>query len=197
MLDEPEVPPQALSPGLKHPGRMSRQPTPIPQPEPKPYQYGQVGRPPSQMSWASSPPSSPPPTSAPTAPESSHHSHNQSLSVLTNCTPPPSAYGHAASPGLGSGAWTPPPGVSTALTPGLSIPSSSRPPTPGTGASLTHQHGRQSWPRIGGSDDSHDEFGVMLNRPLSERRPSRLSLTLANWNPETDHESDSGEAGGR
>lgn len=192
------------SPRLKPPTRNS-QPTPVPQPEPQPYQYGQIGRPPSQLSLGStrSPPSSPAhpgPHGSPPPAARPPHSRTQSLSVLT--TSPHSSNNHGTSPGSAaastSGRWTPPHGASTALTPGLSIPSSSRPPTPGTMASFAQlqPNARQSWPRIGGgagSDDSHDheECATPLGgRPQSERRPSRLSLTLANWNPETDGGSD-------
>ncbi|GBE80789.1 predicted protein [Sparassis crispa] len=154
--------------GYRSPRRSS-----TPAPEPLPYQYGALGRPKSVGSTTSLPGAQSPP-----------HSPSQSHSRPTSSTtPPPSAYLPNASVGT-------PPGIATALTPGPSMASSLRSSTPASWypPSLQQyqqqrQQGRVSWPRMAGEEE--ERVSPVL-RPRSERRPSRLSLTLANWNPETD-----------
>ncbi|KZT05428.1 uncharacterized protein LAESUDRAFT_230304 [Laetiporus sulphureus 93-53] len=124
---------------------------------------------------------------------SSPHSHSHSgepagsrshSSVLTsNYSPTPCA--------------TPLPGMGTAISPGPSLASSSRPTTPGPALSyppslqqyLSHGQ-RVSWPRYDPSASASTSEEGLERRGERERRPSRLSLTLANWNPETDPELD-------
>ncbi|KAF9817045.1 hypothetical protein IEO21_03627 [Rhodonia placenta] len=160
----------------KHSEQWYRRPSapPSPTPTPQPYQYGVIGRPQSTTSGSSGP-----------------HSRSHSPSVLTMYSPPPSASMH----------FTPVPGSSTAISPGPSLASSSRASTPGLyplglqqyryelqqqQTQQYQQQARVSWPRYGGSEDGNDGRRSPVLRPRSERRPSRLSLTLANWNPETD-----------
>ncbi|KAI0919110.1 hypothetical protein AcV5_002113 [Taiwanofungus camphoratus] len=159
---------------------------PSPAPTPQPYEYGLVGRPVSGLSSSSSRPSL-------------AHTNSHPHSLQTNSSPPPSASASTSAHMqmyTATGA-TPPPGAGTGLSPGPSLAPSSRASTPGMGYPFPlqqyrhelqqqQQQGRLSWPRYGGSEDGHDERRSPVSRPQSERRPSRLSLTLANWNPETD-----------
>ncbi|PCH36591.1 hypothetical protein WOLCODRAFT_28668 [Wolfiporia cocos MD-104 SS10] len=160
---------------------------PVPTPAPQPYQYGVVGRP-------------LPAGTTVNVPHTPDPSRSHSPSVLTSYSPPPSASFRTSI--------TPLPGARTAITPGPSIASSSRASTPGLVPAYPSQlqqyhhelqqqqyqqqyqsqQARLSWPRYGGSEDGYDERRSPAQRARSERRPSRLSLTLANWNPETDGE---------
>lgn len=150
-------------------------PAPVEPIEPKPYRYGAVG---SVRSQGGSNPGTPR--------ESSVYSH--SVSPTT-----PRSFAGSASPRLSmsfsqGGAPTPPIVPATALTPGPSQPSS-RPDTPGYFGQLPPSafNIRQSWPLYNGSsDDSYDGSDPRSSPTFGlrgERRPSRLSLTLANWNP--------------
>lgn len=156
--------------------------------EPKPYQYGLVGRPSSTPSYCSSPGASPPPTrpqsfsafSAMTAYTAPLPSPNQNTSTpnllrttspvsptvrpITPMTPLTPAYLGAHRPS-GSEA-----SVGTAV----SYPFPVLPPTP--------REERVS------RDSFSDAAAAAEGESVSERRPTRLSLTLANWNPETDGE---------
>lgn len=154
-------------------------------PTPQPYQYGVVGRPRSQMSTSLS-------TSSPHSPDPTRsRSHSPGPSVLTYSRPPSTVMNAMVPPSP-----TPctPAGINTPISPGPSLaPSSgSRPPTPGYPPQLQQYHAewqqRVSWPQMSHSEDGHaaDPRRSPVLRPRSERRPSRLSLTLANWNPETD-----------
>ncbi|CCM03941.1 uncharacterized protein FIBRA_06094 [Fibroporia radiculosa] len=169
----------------KQTGHPSRGNSAVSSPEPsrQPYPYGQVGRPLSSISTSTSAHS---PTLTPT------YSHSPSV-LTTNYSLPLSA----APSTLMNLTTTPLPGASTALSPGSSVTSFSRASTPGLvyPAPLLQyrnerQQGRLSWPRYSSSEDGNDESRSSVLRPRSERRPSRLSLTLANWNPETDAELD-------
>ncbi|KAI0365049.1 hypothetical protein BV20DRAFT_779626 [Pilatotrama ljubarskyi] len=158
--------------------RRAKGSSPPPGLEPKPYQYGLVGRPPSTPSHCSSPGTSPPPT------------RPQSFSALSAMT-----------------AYTPPIAPQNSSTPNLLRTTSpvapARPITPMT--PLTPMSFGQHRPS--GSEASvgtavsypfpvlpptpHDDNGRAStgeDESVSERRPTRLSLTLANWNPETDGE---------
>lgn len=153
-------------------------------PTPQPYQYGVLGRPRSQMS--TSPSTSSPHSPGPTPSRS--RSHSPGPSVLTYSRPPSTVKNGMVSPS------PMPAGINTPISPGPSLaPSSgSRPPTPGYPPQLQQYHAewqqRVSWPQMSRSEDGHaaDPRRSPVLRPRSERRPSRLSLTLANWNPETD-----------
>ncbi|KAI0350626.1 hypothetical protein OH77DRAFT_1060487 [Trametes cingulata] len=152
--------------------------SPPPGLEPKPYQYGLVGRPPSTPSHCSSPGTSPPPTrpqsfsalSAMTAYTSPIAPQNVSTPNLLHTTSP-------VSPTRPITPMTPlspmsfgqhrPSGSEASVGTAVSYPFPVLPPTP------HDENGRPS----AGEDES-----------VSERRPTRLSLTLANWNPETDGE---------
>lgn len=154
-------------------------------PAPQPYQYGVVGRPRSQMSTSlsTSSPHSPGPTRS--------RSHSPGPSVLTYSRPPSTVMNAMVTPSPTPGAAG---GINTPISPGPSLaPSSgSRPSTPGYPPQLQQYHTewqqRVSWPQMSHTEDGQgaDPRRSPVLRPRSERRPSRLSLTLANWNPDTD-----------
>ncbi|KAH9834168.1 uncharacterized protein C8Q71DRAFT_164684 [Rhodofomes roseus] len=179
----------------KRPDRSSRRQSTLSSvPTPMPYQYGVVGRPRSQLSMTmtnTSSPHSPDPT------RSRSRSHSPGPSVLTYSRPPSMTMNMMGPPS------PTPAGINTPISPGPSLAPSSRPPTPGPGAAISYppplqqyhsdwqqqqQQARISWPQMSHSEDGHgaDARRSPVLRPHSERRPSRLSLTLANWNPETD-----------
>ncbi|KAI0629525.1 hypothetical protein C8Q77DRAFT_1235695, partial [Trametes polyzona] len=167
--------------------------SPPPGLEPKPYEYGLVGRPPSTPSYCSSPGASPPPT----RPQSF-----SALSAMTAYTPgpllPPSPQTpqtpqnvstpnllHTTSPIVPIRPMTPmtpltpaflgqhrPSGSEASVGTAVSYPFPVLPPTP------RDDHGGH------GEGNEHEEE----EESVSQRRPTRLSLTLANWNPETDGE---------
>ncbi|EMD39985.1 hypothetical protein CERSUDRAFT_92475 [Gelatoporia subvermispora B] len=133
-----------------------------PAPPPPAYQYGLVGSPrSSRPTIASRPPS-------------------QTLSVLTSQT-----HTSQAPSATQQMMYSP-----TALVPGQSLPPT-RPPTPfalsqqsQSPSPTARQDGAtEPWPRLG-SDEGHGGG----DRPASQQRAVRVSLTLANWNPATDGE---------
>ncbi|KAH9846495.1 hypothetical protein C2E23DRAFT_949282 [Lenzites betulinus] len=187
--------------------------SPPPGLEPKPYQYGLVGRPPSTPSFCSSPGASPPPTRpqsfsalsamtaytppilSPTTPpaQSQPRPPSESTPNLLRTTSPivaptrpvtpmtplsPAFLGPAASVGMGRhGASASEASVGTAV----SYPFPVLPPTSLDGHRDSHDTSEsEGWE--GGRRASEDLEGGWA------RRPTRLSLTLANWNPETDGE---------
>ncbi|KZT69665.1 hypothetical protein DAEQUDRAFT_248011 [Daedalea quercina L-15889] len=182
------------TPNIEHklPDRFHRQSTlSSPAPTPQPYQYGVVGRPGSRLSTSLSTS-----TSSPHSPNPSRsRSRSPGLSVLTYSRPPSTVMNIMMPPSPTPGA---PAGINTPISPGPSLAPSSRPPTPGVvgypsplqqyHSEWQQQRARVSWPQMSQSEDGHaaDPRRSPVLRPLSERRPSRLSLTLTNWNPETD-----------
>ncbi|KAI0327971.1 hypothetical protein GY45DRAFT_1067277 [Cubamyces sp. BRFM 1775] len=179
----PEYEPTLYSPTRSRRGKGS---SPPPGLEPKPYEYGLVGRPPSTPSHCSSPGTSPPPT----RPQSF-----SALSAMTAYTPPPltqpqpqQAQHNLSTPNLlhTTSPVAPPRPVTpmSPLTPpylGHPRPSDSE-ASVGTAVSYPFPV-LPSMPRAEDARASADE-----DASVSERRPMRLSLTLANWNPETDGE---------
>ncbi|KAI9067497.1 hypothetical protein FKP32DRAFT_1588604 [Trametes sanguinea] len=186
----PEYEPTLYSPRSPRRGKGS---SPPPGLEPKPYEYGLVGRPPSTPSYPSTPGTSPPPT------------RPQSFSAFSAMT----AY---TSPALGQPTQQP---QVNASTPNLLRTTSPvapvRPVTPMS--PLSPPVLGQGHPRPSGSEASVGTavsypFPVLPPMPRDEhesvqdsfdedrdgsgrggdRRHVRLSLTLANWNPETDGE---------
>ncbi|CDO78121.1 hypothetical protein BN946_scf184596.g3 [Trametes cinnabarina] len=175
--------------------RRTKASSPPPGLEPKPYEYGLVGRPPSTPPYSPTPGTSPPPT------------RPQSFSALSAMT----AY---ASPVLTQPVQQP---QASSSTPNLLHTTSPvapvRPVTPMT--PLGPPFLGQGHPRPSGSEASvgtavsypfpvlprmpreeRDSLRDSLDEdrdggesgPGGERRQGRLSLTLANWNPETDGE---------
>ncbi|PSR80404.1 hypothetical protein PHLCEN_2v6737 [Hermanssonia centrifuga] len=171
---------------MSYTGR-SRTQMPDPTIEPKPYRYGGLG---STNSYGGSRPGT-----------------IRRSSMYSSHSPPPTSphsYAGSPSPRLSSfsqgGAPTPPLLAGTALNPGPSQPSS-RPSTPGYFSPHPHQGPpsayRQSWPLFGaaGEEDRESQVDVPGSPTFgmrNERRPSRLSLTLANWNPGAEEEGRTG-----
>ncbi|KAI0819191.1 hypothetical protein BC628DRAFT_1086764 [Trametes gibbosa] len=199
--------PTLYSPRPRH-GKSS---SPPPGLEPKPYEYGLVGRPPSTPSFCSSPGPSPPPTRpqsfsalsamtahtgptlSPTTPPAQSQVPNEATPNLLHTTSPivaptrpitpmtplsPAFLGPAVSTGAGRhGASASEASVGTAV----SYPFPVLPPTSLDGH-RDSQDTSGSEGVDGGGRASEDAEGGWT------RRPTRLSLTLANWNPETDGE---------
>ncbi|KAI8978349.1 hypothetical protein BD414DRAFT_152250 [Trametes punicea] len=176
----PEYEPTLYSPR----SRRAKGSSPPPGLEPKPYEYGLVGRPPS------TPSSSPGTSSPPTRPQSF-----SALSAMTAYTPPalsPQPQQHpqanSSTPNLlHTTSPVSPPRPVTPMTP-LGPPYFGHPRPSGSEASVGTAVSYPfpvlpSMPREEQSRASLDEDGS-----ASERRQVRLSLTLANWNPETDGE---------
>ena len=167
--------------------------------EPKPYQYGIVGRKEQEMtpSRRSSPNASP----APTRPQSLAHtglSPGPGLGPYTPGSPPHSA-GLSPAPYipdmLAFSSQPPTPNAQHTTSPYLAVPPSPGSPPSAAAAPVRTHRASDSVASIGTAVSypyqvpvpvvDHEDEGAS---PAEARRPKRMSLKLANWNPDTDGE---------
>ncbi|PIL33707.1 hypothetical protein GSI_04332 [Ganoderma sinense ZZ0214-1] len=167
--------------------------------EPKPYQYGIVGR--KEHETTPSRRSSPNVSPAPTRPQSVAHTSllpGPGLGPYTPGSPPHSA-GLSPAPYtpdvLAFSSQPPTPNAQHAASPYSAIPSAPPSPSPAAPAPTRTHRVSDSVVSVGTAVSYPYQVPVpLVDRedegagPAEARRPKRMSLKLANWNPDTDGE---------